>query len=265
MPDEKHPPIESNRQKAVYRALFSAENPQSPAVDKEIEENFLSNLPELPNIDEDSMSVFVTDAQENEPKAEQVESTVHFSERMTWEIPTPWERCGRLIFERLPTPLLSAEEMLRGDRIAEPEAVRIHRVAPVARPQKGRVHLAWIAVAVVVGLFVGALWSPIGKAVEPVHHVRLVIHAPDAQKMSLVGDFNEWSAEATPMALNSATGHWEAWVELKPGRYHYAFTRDGSTRELDSSVAEKISTEAGAPVAVLLVPKSGPGKLDAKP
>ncbi len=49
---------------------------------------------------------------------------------------------------------------------------------------------------------------------------------PSARHVSLRGDFNGWSAEATPMK-RCQDGHWEASVTLAPGRYEYKFFVDG--------------------------------------
>jgi hypothetical protein len=48
----------------------------------------------------------------------------------------------------------------------------------------------------------------------------------DAKRVSLSGDFNGWSPDATPMTRYD-DGHWEATVDLAPGRYEYKFVRDG--------------------------------------
>ena len=44
--------------------------------------------------------------------------------------------------------------------------------------------------------------------------------------VSLSGDFNGWSPNATPMK-RCDDGHWETTLELAPGRYEYKFVRDG--------------------------------------
>ena len=47
-----------------------------------------------------------------------------------------------------------------------------------------------------------------------------------AKQVSLSGDFNGWSPNATPMRRDSS-GHWETTVDLAPGRYQYKFVADG--------------------------------------
>ena len=56
--------------------------------------------------------------------------------------------------------------------------------------------------------------------------VALVLDAPQANCVSVCGEFNDWSPEATPMQrLNDRC--WEAKLTLQPGRYQYNFVADG--------------------------------------
>jgi len=41
---------------------------------------------------------------------------------------------------------------------------------------------------------------------------------PDAKRVSLCGEFNDWSPGATPMTRHN-DGHWKTTVALAPGRY----------------------------------------------
>jgi len=56
--------------------------------------------------------------------------------------------------------------------------------------------------------------------------VTFVLPICDAKRVSLSGEFNGWSPYATPMKRHD-DGHWEATVDLAPGRYEYKFVRDG--------------------------------------
>jgi len=47
-----------------------------------------------------------------------------------------------------------------------------------------------------------------------------------AKQVSLSGEFNGWSPNATPMKRHH-DGHWETTVALAPGRYQYKFVADG--------------------------------------
>ena len=56
--------------------------------------------------------------------------------------------------------------------------------------------------------------------------VNFVCHAPQAQTVSLVGDFNGWSPVANPMK-RMPDGAWLLSVDLKHGHHRYAFLVDG--------------------------------------
>jgi hypothetical protein len=57
--------------------------------------------------------------------------------------------------------------------------------------------------------------------------VRFVLKAPEARQVQLVGDFNAWSVEATPLG-DDGNGTWTVLVPLEPGRYQYKFVVDGN-------------------------------------
>ncbi len=56
--------------------------------------------------------------------------------------------------------------------------------------------------------------------------VRFCCHAPKARSVLLVGTFNGWDPQATPMTRN-AGGIWTLEMELAPGQYRYEFVLDG--------------------------------------
>ena len=58
--------------------------------------------------------------------------------------------------------------------------------------------------------------------------VRFVLIAPQASKVSVVGDFNGWNAGATPMSSQNRDGTWTVYVPLEPGLHTYSFVVDGS-------------------------------------
>jgi hypothetical protein len=60
-------------------------------------------------------------------------------------------------------------------------------------------------------------------APETVHVVRFMYTDPEASAVSLVGDFNGWSKEATPLAVATGDGTWIVSLELPRGRHEYAF------------------------------------------
>ena len=57
--------------------------------------------------------------------------------------------------------------------------------------------------------------------------VRFLLKAPEASKVSLAGDFNDWSVEQTTLSDDDGNGVWTVTVPLQPGRYQYKFLLDG--------------------------------------
>lgn len=57
--------------------------------------------------------------------------------------------------------------------------------------------------------------------------VKFVLPAPQAARVSVVGDFNGWDLAATP-AVRQPDGSWATFVPLRPGRHVYSFVIDGT-------------------------------------
>ncbi|MHB1863220.1 MAG: isoamylase early set domain-containing protein [Gemmatimonadaceae bacterium] len=84
---------------------------------------------------------------------------------------------------------------------------------------------------------------------------RFELRDPLASNVSLVGDFNAWSASATPMR-RTADGKWTVTVHLPPGRHVYAFIVDGAkgtTWMPDPAALRAPDDGYGAPNSVVLV------------
>lgn len=56
---------------------------------------------------------------------------------------------------------------------------------------------------------------------------RFLLHAPKARQVALVGDFNDWAREGTPLSDPDENGVWTVSVPLSPGRYQYKFLVNG--------------------------------------
>ena len=50
--------------------------------------------------------------------------------------------------------------------------------------------------------------------------------APEAQSVTVVGDFNEWRPQVHPMQQQS-DGSWQLQIPLNHGHHHYTFLVDG--------------------------------------
>lgn len=57
--------------------------------------------------------------------------------------------------------------------------------------------------------------------------VELKIHAPEAKKVIVAGDFNKWEVSSLK-AKKENNGTWTAKLSLAPGRYEYKFLIDGN-------------------------------------
>lgn len=83
--------------------------------------------------------------------------------------------------------------------------------------------------------------------------VQLVLRAPAARKVSVVGDFNGWDAKANAMTRDPASGLWSHAVALRPGRHVYAFVVDDSLWMRDPRSPEAVDEDFGRPGSVLFV------------
>jgi hypothetical protein len=86
--------------------------------------------------------------------------------------------------------------------------------------------------------------------------VQFVIVAPAATEVSLVGDFNDWSASATPMELVAENRVWSVTIPLDAGRYRYAFLVNGNTWLSDPSAPPMRDDEFGRPGSVVTIGES---------
>ena len=69
-------------------------------------------------------------------------------------------------------------------------------------------------------------------------------YAPDAKKVDVVADFNEWKVNDTPLKNIEGIGVWQKLVPLSKGRYEYKFFVDGQWR-IDPDNPNKVAHELG--------------------
>jgi hypothetical protein len=83
--------------------------------------------------------------------------------------------------------------------------------------------------------------------------VTFVLRAPGATRVSVVGDFNNWDAEATPMSHGGSGDLWVLSVRLPRGVHLYSFVLDGSEWRPDPSAPLAADGSFGGHNSVVVV------------
>jgi hypothetical protein len=84
--------------------------------------------------------------------------------------------------------------------------------------------------------------------------VQFVLVAPEAARVSLVGDFNDWDETATSLEPSASDdGLWSVRVPLPPGRHQYAFVVDGTQWLADPAAPVVEPDDFGTPNSVVTV------------
>jgi 1,4-alpha-glucan branching enzyme len=81
--------------------------------------------------------------------------------------------------------------------------------------------------------------------------VKLTCQVPDAQSVSLAGDFCDWQTDRYQLK-GDPKGLWIAKIMLPPGRYEYRFVVDGEWLN-DPNCAERTPNQFGSENCVLRV------------
>jgi hypothetical protein len=89
---------------------------------------------------------------------------------------------------------------------------------------------------------------------DTVHVTHFMLVAPGASSVSVVGDFNDWDDDATPLRLASnKSGVWSVELPLAPGRYKYTFLVDGVRWVADPVAPRAVDSDFGTPNSVITV------------
>lgn len=79
------------------------------------------------------------------------------------------------------------------------------------------------------------------------------LKAPGASYVSVVGDFNSWNPDATPMIDLTGEGEWYAEVDVSEGAYNYQFLVDGKIILPDFNSEEFMSDGFGGTNSLVLI------------
>jgi hypothetical protein len=144
------------------------------------------------------------------------------------------------------------------------DAATLQRVARAAT-QRGRVGQAarfWLSpVALGAAFACGALTmfliqsgGAARRAPTPVDlvPVSFVLVADSARAVAVAGDFNDWTPERAQLQRRDG-GVWSVILQLKPGRYNYAFLIDGRIWRPDPNAPPAADEDFGRPSSVMLV------------
>ncbi|MFO7915691.1 MAG: isoamylase early set domain-containing protein [Candidatus Krumholzibacteriales bacterium] len=82
--------------------------------------------------------------------------------------------------------------------------------------------------------------------------VTLVLNREECSEVSVIGSFNNWDPEATPMKRNGS-GIWEATVILEPGKYSYKFLIDNRLKITDPLSEQQENDGFGGTNSVIIV------------
>jgi 1,4-alpha-glucan branching enzyme len=103
--------------------------------------------------------------------------------------------------------------------------------------------------ACIATLLTSGLWACVsapvlkpGKPKSVAGTVRFTVLAPEAKKVFLVGSFNGWAKDATPMAVVNGASLWSVDVPLKVGEHTFMYLIDG-VRWLTPLLADDFVTD----------------------
>jgi 1,4-alpha-glucan branching enzyme len=86
------------------------------------------------------------------------------------------------------------------------------------------------------------------KVAKPINFICI---APEAKRVSVIGEFNQWEANANPMR-RQPDGGWHTQVTLGHGHHKYLFLVDGVTM-LDPRASGTVSTPKGEKISIVAV------------
>ena len=153
---------------------------------------------------------------------------------------------------REPVPLTDRVERAVLERLrAEPTDSRDHR-GRWRKPLAAAALAAGIVLVFGLGVLVGRRSAVPAAVDQVVRSVEYVLRTAAVSAVALVGDFNDWDPDATPLRPASDS-LWSVVVPLAPGRYRYTFIVDGTRWYRDPSAPRALEDDFGTPTSVITV------------
>ncbi len=87
--------------------------------------------------------------------------------------------------------------------------------------------------------------------------VPFILTFPNAEKVSIVGDFNDWDASRNQLELVSEHGVWSTRVMLPAGRHRYSFVVNDTMYVNDPAASQSEDDGFGTANNVIIVKESG--------
>jgi Carbohydrate-binding module 48 (Isoamylase N-terminal domain) len=127
--------------------------------------------------------------------------------------------------------------------------------APAPAPADAPIPAAFNATASAAGTSVASgveLASNADARPAPVAS-QFVLQNAHAHRVAVVGDFNGWNPNATPLTRAPGSGLWSVTVPLMPGRHSYAFMVDDTAFVLDPQAPASHDPDLGSRESVIVV------------
>lgn len=93
-----------------------------------------------------------------------------------------------------------------------------------------------------------------GKASSPDQRIQFVLVAPDAKKVSVVGDFNGWDTQHVGyQAQHRGGGVWSVTAQVPVGHHRYSFVVDDSLWVADPTAPRVVDNDFGVTNSTMVV------------
>jgi hypothetical protein len=176
------------------------------------------------------------------------EDKAAFEERLLTEAPLSGylNEVRALNAEALALKVYHAPEVSFSRGIMRP----FHEIGYRIRPIIAGAAVAAVCILAGIGIGKQSFQKPLpGVRIET---FRLLYHAPGANSVAVLGDFNGWSDEI-PLKPRGEGGYWLAEIQVKPGEYRYILMVDGKEQPGDPLADYVIDDDFGSKNSVVRI------------